>query len=306
MQSWEDELRKTSMAYGGAEECLTALPLRAHELEPGLAPADVSGSITPEMWLDSDMCSFLRDPLSNLLPENEWPSKIPFADVNVENESEWQSVVELLYARKVISAIHAHDIFRVRRQLLLNGSFAVSKSLSLDGTLITRLIFNLVPSNSIQKSKTKHTRSMTNAACWIRTVLLPRQCILWSSNDLSCAFYLLRVPSIWRQFVTLRRRVRTEWVGLPPGGYTYVTCDVVPMGWLSAVEIFQEFHRALVLKKHPLGAGLPRSLEWSRIDGGPNIQLLRKWFQIYVDDFDLAELIEIELVEELLRTKSDL
>ncbi len=78
------------------------------------------------------------------------------------------------------------------------------------------------------------------------------------------------------------------------------------MGWLSAVEIFQAFHRALVLKKQPLGAGLPRSLEWSRIDGGPNIQLLRKWFQIYVDDFDLAELIEIELVEKLLRTKSDL
>ena len=147
---------------------------------------------------------------------------------------------------------------------------------------------------------------MTNAACWIRTVLLPRQCILWSSNDLSCAFYLLRMPSIWRQFFALRRRVRTEWVGLPPGGYTYVTCDVVPMGWLSAVEIFQEFHRALVLKKQPLGAGLPRSLEWSRIDGGPNIQLLRKWFQIYVDDFDLAELIEIELVEKLLHTKSDL
>ena len=62
-ESWEDELRKTSMAYGGAEECLTALPLRAHELEPGLAPADVSGSITPEMWLDSDMCSFFARPV---------------------------------------------------------------------------------------------------------------------------------------------------------------------------------------------------------------------------------------------------
>ena len=69
---------------------------------------------------------------------------------------------------------------------------------------------------------------------------------------------------------------------------------------------FQAFHRALVLKKQPLGAGLPRSLEWSRIDGGPNTQLLRKWFQIYVDDFDLAELVEIELVEKLLHTKSDL
>ncbi len=80
----------------------------------------------------------------------------------------------------------------------------------------------------------------------------------------------------------------------------------MPMGWLSAVEIFQAVHRAVVLKKQPLGAGLPRSLEWSRIDGGPNIQLLRKWFQIYVDDFDLAELIEIELVEKLLHTKSDL
>ena len=241
VQSWEDELRKTAMAYGGAEECLTALPLRASELEPGLAPAEVSGSITPETWLDSDMCTFLRDPLSNLLPENERPSKIPFADVNVENEREWQSVVELLYARRIVSPSHAHDIFRVRQQLLLNGSFAVSKSLSVDGTLITRLIFNLVPSNSIQKAKTKHTRSMTNVACWIRTVLLPRQCNLWSSNDLSCAFYLLRMPSIWRQFFALRRRVRTEWVGLPPGGFTYITCDVMPMRWLSAVEISKRF-----------------------------------------------------------------
>ncbi len=92
--------------------------------------------------------------------------KLPFADVNVENGSEWQSVVQLLFARKIISPIDAHDIFKVRGELLLNGSFAVIKTqLQLDGTLITRLIFNLVPSNSIQRSKTKHTRSMTNAAC---------------------------------------------------------------------------------------------------------------------------------------------
>ncbi len=158
--------------------------------------------------------------------------------------------MQLLFTRQIISPMHAHEIFKVRGELLLNGSFAVSKTQSqLDGTLIARLIFYLVPSNLIQQSKTKHIRSMTNAACWLRTILLPRQCILWSSNDLSCAFYLLRMPSIWRQFFALRRRVRTEWVGLPPGGFTYITCDVMPMGWLSAVEICQAFHRAVVLEK---------------------------------------------------------
>ena len=73
------------------------------------------------------------------------------------------------------------------------------------------------------------------------------------------------------------------------------------MGWISAVGVFQHFHRELVYAPSPTGAGLDSGSEWRR--DAPRPVWLKdnhgKWHQVYVDDFDMSETFPIEEAERL-------
>ena len=140
-----------------------------------------------------------------------------------------------------------------------DGAFAVHKHVTpgQPARKISRLIMNMIPCNSYLRQCLGDCRSMTNCGQWIHIVLADNEVLCWSCDDLNSAFYVARVPSQWRKWMCFSRQVPSEFVGQPPGEMLTVCSNVIPMGWLASVGIFQHLHRRLALLPNPLGAGLP-------------------------------------------------
>jgi hypothetical protein len=86
------------------------------------------------------------------------------------------------------------------------------------------------------------------------------------------------------KYLTLSKPVRGRVLGLKHNDWTWLTMNVVPMGWLSAVGVIQYLHRQLALRV----AGLPRQLELRR-DRPPALNEkfeIRRFWQLYIDNFD--------------------
>ena len=126
--------------------------------------------------------------------------------------------------------------------------------------------------------------------------------LLWSSADLSSAFYLIRMPAHWRRFFVMNKRVPLSLFDKELAGFTYITCVVMPMGWVNSVSIFQSIHRNIV-RSVP---SIRHENEWRREHGMPPLRLTKEWLQISVDDFDQIEAVEQSISHKLLNTETEL
>ena len=77
-------------------------------------------------------------------------------------------------------------------------------------------------------------------------------------------------------------------VGRPDLPSAHLSVAVIPMGWISAVSLFQHLHRRLGISRAPLGAGFPEEMELRRDRPLPQRYLDKQhsWIQYYLDDFD--------------------
>ena len=200
-----------------------------------------------------------------------------------------------LLDRGIVAPIDEAEIFHVNGKPVLNGAFAVpKKGTPLEGeTRITRLIMNLVPSNSFQRLMQGDLSTLSGSSAWCSLILKPNQILLWSGDDQHGAFYAWRLPEAWRSMMTFKWPLPGHLVnGKQP--WVFVAASVIPMEWLNAVSLFQHLHRQLGLLSPPEGAGHEAWLEWRRdkpvplpSNAGPRFTFV----QYYLDDFDAPEII---------------
>ena len=299
--NFNEVMKAKDIDYGG-DEVSNALPLRLEELLPGLPDSQVGGSLDALEVVDADVKAWLENPGATLKPKGQWPSRVPVARINASRE-EWYRVVEALYQRRILTTIEESEIFKVNGELVLNGAFAVGKS----GTpaegekRITRLIMNMVPSNSYQMLMRGDLQTLSSSSNWASIILPQGYSLLWSSDDQRGAFYAWKLPPQWRGLMAFRWKVPGHLVGQPGVSWCYVCSQVIPMGWLNAVSLFQHLHRRLGMAGESLGAGFAERMEWRRDRAVPQGSLDKElqWVQYYLDDFDTPEVVASEKVDSL-------
>ena len=109
----------------------------------------------------------------------------------------------------VVSAILKQEVNPHEGVMVTSGAFGVLKpnDINEEGGQVTCLIFNLVLSNCLQRSKKFDCRGLTPAFEWLKIVLAGSEVLLWSSNDLSSAFFLVKLPVAWKKLFALERPI---------------------------------------------------------------------------------------------------
>eukprot|EP00971_Amphidinium_carterae_P272445 5407582-Amphidinium_carterae.2 len=79
--------------------------------------------------------------------------------------------------------------------------------------------------------------------------------LLWSGDDQKGAFCVYRLPKPWLVFTAVNAIVPGFLVGRPDLESAYLAFQVIPMGFGSAVAVFQHLHRRLGFQTPPRGAG---------------------------------------------------
>eukprot|EP00438_Fugacium_kawagutii_P024959 Skav213216 [mRNA] locus=scaffold2826:647978:650839:- [translate_table: standard] len=284
-------VKQKRIDYAG-EEVTTAPPLDRL----------VGGSLDPLEVADDAIKDWLVHPEKVLKPVSLWPKKVPRAKVNCTRE-EWSRVVAELCQRNILVPIDEEDIFQVGGTKVLNGAFAVLKTgKPLEGEArIAKLIMNMVPANSYQMLMQGDLQTLSSSTNWSSLILKKNKTLLWSSDDQKGAFYAWRLPPQWRPYMAFAWPVKGSVVGMSHIPLVYVASAVIPMGWLNAVSLFQHLHRRLGMANKPIGSGFPQEIEWRRdrpVPQRPNQDCL-EWVQYYLDDFDVPEVVDQDVAEQI-------
>ena len=287
-----DVIKSKGVDYAGGE-VLHALPLKVGELLPGLPADGVAGSLQASDVAVGDVAQWVTNPELALLPRDSWPNPLPQASMNCSTK-DWHELVPLLVKKRILEPISKSEIFTVNGTPLLNGAFAVpKKGTPGEGQVrVTRLIMNMIPSNSLQRLMQGDLATLSGSAGWVGAHLSPNQVLLWSGEDQRGAYYAWSLPHAWRKFMVFKWPVPGELVGKPGVSEVYLAAAVIPMGWLNAVGLFQHLHRRLGLAPPPSGAGHCEDQEWRRDRPVPSSAVSEDggWVQFYLDDFDCPEL----------------
>ena len=159
-----------------------------------------------------------------------------------------------------------------------------------------RLIMNLVGSNATQLQLTGGTSTLPSITSWQSIVVDQGEHLEMNQSDMSSAFYLFKLPAIWKRYLSFNLVVKPDEVGCSGSELLALACTVIPMGWLSSVGIMQEISEN-ILKAHQLdprnqvvrGRALP---PWfSDILDHAFVQD-RHWWHVYLDNFCTGERID--------------
>ena len=176
----------------------------------------------------------------------------------------------------------------------MNGAFAVpKKGTPAEGEVrVTRLIMNMIPSNSLQRLMPGDLATLSSASTWVGAHLRPNQVLLWSGEDQKGAYYAWALPPAWRKFMAFRWPVPWALVGLPNENEVYVAAAVIP--------------KRLGLGIPPGGAGHSAEIEWRRDRPIPSSAVTEDggWVQLYLDDFDCPELVDKDVWKRVQGTVS--
>ncbi|CAK0851959.1 unnamed protein product, partial [Prorocentrum cordatum] len=289
---WPQEMKKTKSSYDLEEDC-RALPLKFGELEPGLPKAEDIGRLDVLDYVGE----VLTKPEMSLLPEAEWPESPPKAKVNVEKLEDWWAIAAKLVERGLLAPIPAERIFVARGRRVTNGLFAATKSGSpAEGEArVTRLIFNVVPTNTYLRPLAGGSVTLVPSPAWVSISLGPEEVLLWSGDDQKGAFFMYRTPAPWLGYMAICTPIPGHVLGVK-AKEVWLAMTALPMGWVYSAPIFQSVHRRVALLGRPAGAALPADLEWRRDRPIPAAAAAplshegpREWWSVHIDDFDNCE-----------------
>ena len=287
-------LASRSVDYSGSE-VKKALDLVAAEIEPGLPPQAIAASVELIKLCDPLVAEWLADPWTKVLPEEEWPEDIPPAPVHCSAE-EWGKLCRILVDRRMFRTIELHRVFHAKGKPVFIGAFAGEKKGALpEGVArVTRLIMNCV-TNSYLRCLVTDLKTLLSASGWCNIVLWNGCYIVWSSDDMKGAYYVLVVPDEWGSFMTFSKQVPWTALGEDRPGSTYVCSRVLAMGSSSAVALFQHIHR-----RTGLSHGLRAESELRRNAKTPfeYKDFNASWCQYFLDDADCPLICPEEKVLE--------
>ena len=311
---WRTELKRKRVDYSGDEVAL-AEKLTLKQIQPGLPPRGVAASIEAASLAEGETLRCLLDPSLVLKSEGELPARIPSSRIWA-TDHDYYEIVSFLWNIGMLVIIDEHDIPVRRNRMILNGLFGVVKPKDLPikiGELllpILRLIFNLIPSNTCQHMMPGDVAHLPSWMQWQLVRLLESEIMLWTSADKRFFFYVFKNPPVWHRWFVLSKQVPGACIGKPAGLYWVATCSI-GMGWIQAVTLIEHLYRNLVRRvEGPINPRLgafcapPSSLQdkaelvRSRaVPVGPCAEDDNFW-EIYIDDFDEAEIFQAEDLEK--------
>ena len=214
------------------------------------------------------------------------------AKVYIE-KGESLELCKLLVSRYICCWVPRDDAVKIGNQVVLNGLFAAGKGSFLEsGGEVQRLIMNLKPSNAVLKQLHGSTGDLPSICQYLSVVLGNDEMLEMSQSDMSCAFYLFRLPPVWGKILAFNVGFDGEQLGLQKGVQFQLACCVIPMGSGPAVAIMQEIADRLtsigrlprthqVCRTAPLPPWLVESLDQGLTEG-------RAWYHVYLDNLEHA------------------
>lgn len=290
----EKELADRFLSYSG-EEVPKMLKLSFEQAEAALPPLSHGGSIDVCRLVSDRTASFLQ--AADLCVLEDVGQDLPPLQAKVHFEpGEQMKVAKLLVERNICSWIRLDEVLTYRNQKVLNGLFAVGKdSRTPGGKVVQRTIMNLIPSNAVLMKLEGTVQKLPNVCQWLSTTLEEGEELEFYQSDMSSAFYLFRLPESWRRCLAFNVVVDAAELGKEGNERWALCCNVLPMGWSSAVGVMQEVADSLT----KLG-GLPASMKLERDKVVPAWMTRavseaqetgKSWFHVYLDNFCAAEKI---------------
>ena len=272
--------------------------LSTEQVCPALPPKTHGGSIRAVDWVSGRTRSFLLNPESCLLREDEIDKGCKLqAKVHII-EKDRKELASLLCERGICGWVPEKEVLRVRGEKVLNGLFGVSKGILLDNERpVLRLIMNLIPVNSV----TCHLRGMVaelpSVTQYLAVCLGEDETLDLGQSDMTSAFYLFSLPPEWQRMICFNISFWGSEIGMDPQVRYYLSCRVLPMGWASAVGVTQELATNLLLQsKMSIQKQVVRSRalpQWlldtlEATSGDDN-----GWWHIYLDNFFTGQKVKI-------------
>lgn len=271
-----NEPKERKVSYSG-EEILQPHPLTAEQIMKGLPPPGHGGSISVIPFLKGYTKFLMEHPLESLLAVEERGSTPVSAKVHIVKGQELE-VFNLLFQRGIIKWIPSEQAFSDEIGTYLNGLFGVIKpgKFCSNQLPVLRVIMNFIPVNGLFNVMRGDIDCLPSATHWLPLCLSAGEEISLSQGDMSAAFYLFSIPSVWQKYMAFNYKVQGKFLGLP--GFDEDTwyrpaCCVLPMGWSSSVAVMQAVSREILLSK-----GLDPDLELRK--GAP----LPSWFAQVINE----------------------
>eukprot|EP00435_Cladocopium_sp_Y103_P016983 s2158_g4.t1 len=287
-----EELKCRKVNYVG-EEVAPPCQLTCGQILKSLPPLGHGGAIPVTSYLKGRTKYLMENPLESLIPVRERTLGSMQARVHVAKGEEL-GIFKLLEERGVTSWIPSSEVFCDERGACLNGLFGVIKpgKFTPTGEPILRVIMNLVPCNRLFEVICGDKQLLPHGSAWIPLVVTPEEELRVSQGDMSAAFYLFSIPTVWRSFMSFNFEVDGEKIGRAAGQRYRPCCVVLPMGWSSSVGVMQMLSRELLLSQ-----GIPGNLELHKGRPAPvwfsrvieQASSTRAWWQVYLDNFMSAE-----------------
>ena len=258
-------------------------------------PTASEAAIAPlEDFLEGETRRLVLTPGATILPEEEWPEKIPQSYVRATDET-WQELIAEGYKRGLFQACPDSEVLQdARGRKVLNGAGAVPKIKK--GEVKQRFISIFCPLNAVSQ-KIEGDEGTLPYVGQVHLIQVPEESeIIIDSEDMASAFNLFRMPLGWRGMFVYEKKVPASCLGLPGEEPTYVALRTVPMGWVSAVGTVQAAIRHLAFKE----AGLPLKSEVQKWQEMPKDSHLF----VYLDSVDQLQVVSRTMAAILKGTES--
>ena len=289
------DFEKKSVSYTGEEIC-KAEPLSVYRVHPALPPEGHGGSISCVDWVSGRSRWYLENPRCCIVQDTGQELPRLQAKVHIVPGEE-RALAELLVRRKICTWVEEDKVVRYRGQKVLNGLFGVPKATVLPNHQTSlRCIMNLIPTNSILRTIPGHINRLPSVMQWLHVGLEEDETLHLYQNDMVSAFYLFRIPAQWSELLAFAVSFTGKELGFSGAAEEkvfHLACQVLPMGWSSAVGIMQQIAEEVL---H--GGGLPREGQIVRGSPVPPWMLTickkadkekRLWWHVYLDNFACGE-----------------
>ena len=287
----EKEMSSRFLSYTG-EEVPKMQTLSVSQVLPALPPESHGGSIDARDFVSPSTKFFLENPNHSLLGEKVDDLRLLQAKVHIQKGDELE-LCKLLVSRNICGWIPESEVLTVQGRKVLNGLFGVGKGKFLDASNekeVVRVIMNLKPTNRVMRHAEGSVSGLPSITQYLSLVLEGNENAVLFQSDMSSAFYLFRIPPQWMPYLCFGISFSRDILGIGKGREKlYLACNVIPMGWASAVSVMQEIADRLAAL-----AKLPEESKVRRLSPLPvwMVQVLglvrdqdRAWYHVYLDNF---------------------
>ena len=211
---WSDRLPQLSVSYSG-EIVDKARWLTFAQVQPGLPPVGLGGSLPACDFCDPWVRKHLESPELSRIPDHQVPLPLPHAVVRA-TQAEWDVIAKELVDRGIATVIPEQDVATLNGEKVLNGAFGVVKpNRWVDNKPVLRLIMDFRAANALHRSLPGSVESLVGPSKWQAVCLDPGEVLVTSGDDLVSCFYLFSIPYEWSKYFAFRKTVKRRVLGGP-------------------------------------------------------------------------------------------